>query len=177
MEFSRDAFVTRLLNLCQQRQRVIIVSGDIHYSCVVRIVHWDYQTQSTSVIIQLTSSVIKNSELATRLIHTRLKSLLTEATERWLGWNHSRQQTKLPRYRWWRKQPHKLKHADADWQYRIEWIKRQPSQTLPWRNHWLQEETEVVGRNNISLVKFNWSQTTMIIQETHWHPLGARAQR
>ena len=193
--FHETAFVTLLLNLCQQRQRVIILSGDIHYSCAVRLVHWDRHTQETSIVVQLTSSAIKNSELATRIIHTRLKSLLPESTERWLGWNHSRRQIKIPQPKWWRRQPRPPKHADADWQYRIEWIRRQPSRplawrsplgdcvpinwrqkivnffaTLFWRNRWLQEGTEVVGRNNLSLVRFDWSKTKTVIQETYWHP-------
>ena len=196
--FHETAFVTLLLNLCQQRRRVIILSGDIHYSCAVRLVHLDRRTQETSVIVQLTSSAIKNSELATRVIHTKLKSLLPESGDRWLGWNHSFKQTKISRFnklKWWRKQPHQLKHSDADWQYRTEWIKRQPSRPLPWqeavgdrtpttfkqriidffatlfwRNRWLQEGPEVIGRNNLSLVKFNWSNTKTVIQESYWHP-------
>ena len=193
--FHETAFVTLLLNLCQQRQRVIILSGDIHYSCAVRLVHWDRHTQETSVIVQLTSSAIKNSELATRIIHTKLKSLLPESGERWFGWNKSLKQTKVSKPKWWRNQSHKLKHADPDWQYRTEWIKRQPSRPLPWReqigdctpttfkqriinffatlfwrNRWLQEGTEVIGRNNLSLVKFDWSKTKTVIQETYWHP-------
>ena len=193
--FHETAFVTLLLNLCQQRQRVIVLSGDIHYSCAVRLVHWNRHTQQTSVIVQLTSSAIKNSELATRVIHTKLKSLLPESGDRWLGWNHSLEQTKISTPKWWRKQSHKLQ-ADADWQYRTEWIKRQPAHDLPWRepvnpdcvpinlkqrivhffanlfwrNRWLQEGTEVVGRNNLSLVKLDWATTKTVIQETYWHP-------
>ena len=192
--FHETAFVTLLLNLCHQRQQVIVLSGDIHYSCAVRLVHWDRHTQETSVIVQLTSSAIKNSELATRVIHTKLKSILPESGERWIGWNHSRQQTKISQLKWWRKS-HKPK-ASPDWQYRTEWIKRQPSSPLPWRepvnpdrtaknfkqrianflvtlfwrNRWLQEGAEVVGRNNLSLVKLDWTTTKTVIQETYWHP-------
>jgi hypothetical protein len=212
--FHETAFVTLLLNLCQQRDRVIILSGDIHYSCAVRLVHWDYATQNTSVIVQLTSSAIKNSEFATRVIHTRLKSLFPEPNQRWIGWNQSRRQTKLPQSSWWRKQSPPLSETNPDWQYRIEWVKRQPTEsiswravkatkatksssssnlgqpilnqlvklvnisswliTLLWRNPWVQEGTEVVGRNNLSLVRFNWpetkSATKKVIQETYWHP-------
>jgi hypothetical protein len=207
--FHETAFVTLLLNLCQQRDRVIILSGDIHYSCAVRLVHWDYASQNTSVIVQLTSSAIKNSEFATRVIHTRLKSLFPEPTQRWLGWNQSRRQTKLPQTSWWRKQSQLPQNTDPDWQYRIEWVKRQPIQSMPWReikttkatqsssnqgmpilnqlvktfswlftllwrNPWVQEGKEVVGRNNLSLVRFNWSEnklaTKKVIQETYWYP-------
>ena len=191
--FHDTAFITLLLNLCQKRDRVIILSGDIHYSCAVRIVHQNHQTHETSVIVQLTSSAIKNSELATRVIHTKLKSLLPEPTQHWLGWSKSLKQIKLPRLKWWGKQPQQ--DTNPDWQYRIEWIKRQPTQAMPWRergitkspanlgqriwdsivtllwrNPWLQEGKEVVGRNNLSLVRFNWSGTKQVIQDTYWHP-------
>jgi hypothetical protein len=207
--FHETAFITLLLNLCRQRDRVIILSGDIHYSCAVRLVHWDYATQNTSVIVQLTSSAIKNSEFATRIIHTRLKSLFPEPTQRWLGWNQSLRQIQLPQISWWRKGSQLPQNANPDWQYRIEWVKRQPTESIPWReakqtksslnlrhpkikllvksvkflslvitwlwrNPWVQEGAEVVGRNNLSLVRFNWSEkksaTKKVIQETYWHP-------
>ncbi|MEM7591903.1 MAG: PhoD-like phosphatase [Cyanobacteria bacterium P01_A01_bin.83] len=194
--FHESAFVTLLLNLCRNRDRVIILSGDIHYSCAVRIVHWNHQTQETSIIVQLTSSAIKNSELSTRIIHTKLKSLLPESTERWFGWNKSQQKTKVRSIKWWQRQSSQHSHREPDWQYRIEWIKRQPAQALPWRlnsniksktsifdriingilaliwrNPWLQDGSEVVGRNNLSLVKFNWTESKRtVIQETYWHP-------
>ena len=182
------------------RYRVIILSGDIHYSCAVRLVHWDRNTQTSSIIVQLTSSAIKNSELSTRVIHTKLKSLLPEKTQRWRGWNKSLEQQKLPQPKWWRKNS-QLQNANPDWQYYTEWIKRQPSQSLPWReakhdrpkpnfaqqilnflvqlfwrNRWLQEGTEVVGRNNLSVVHFNWSKTKTVVQETYWHSLWHKSK-
>ncbi len=192
---NETAFITLLLNLCQKRDRVIILSGDIHYSCAVRLVHWNHDTYETSVIVQLTSSAIKNSELATRIVHTKLKSLLPESTERWLGWNKSLKQVKLPQSKWWQKKSLNQKNSAPDWQYRIEWIKRQPAKSLSWRqarktepklnlvdqifnwltrifwrNRWLQEGSEVIGRNNLSLVRFCWSKNKTVIQETYWHP-------
>lgn len=192
--FHETAFSTLLLNLCQNRDRVIILSGDIHYSCAVRLVHWNHHTGDTSVIVQLTSSAIKNSELVTRIIHTKLKSLLPEQTERFLGWSQPLKQVKLPRHTWWHNKKQD-RYSTPDWQYRIEWIKRQPAKLLNWRtiqqvdrksnlwsriikrllillwrNRWLQEGSEVVGRNNLSLVKFRWSKNKAVIQETYWHP-------
>ncbi|MEM8722604.1 MAG: PhoD-like phosphatase [Cyanobacteria bacterium P01_G01_bin.39] len=194
--FHESAFITLLLNLCRNRDRVIILSGDIHYSCAVRIVHWNHQTHETSIIVQLTSSAIKNSELSTRIIHTKLKSLLPESTERWFGWNQSQQKIKVRSPKWWQRQAPQHSHREPDWQYRIEWIKRQPAKALPWRlnnntksktsffdriingilallwrNPWLQEGSEVVGRNNLSLVRFNWTEhKRTVIQETYWNP-------
>lgn len=195
--FREDAFAQLLLNLCQQRDRVIILSGDIHYSCAVRLTHWDHDSLETSVLVQLTSSAIKNSELATRIIHTRLKSLFPESTQRWLGWE---QPLKLEQIDSWQQNKARRKlHVEGqqfpDWQYRIEWCQREAAEPLPWsqsadcqhrlgnlwqrlltkllawfwRNPWLQEGSEVVGRNNLSLVRFDWLSAKAVIQETYWH--------
>lgn len=202
--FRADAFAQLLITLTQQRQRVIILSGDIHYSCAVRLSHWFHDSGEGSVLAQLTSSAIKNSEVTTRLVHTKLKSLFPEKTQRWLGWNDPF--TIAPITKSNLKQH---KYSDTldflpDWQYRIEWCERQPAQSLSWqkfaqqsvsknnhsssnpiiniwrkliqgsidllwRNPWLQDGSEVVGRNNISLVKFQWSTNKAVIQETYWH--------
>ncbi|MEM6612038.1 MAG: hypothetical protein AAF652_07255 [Cyanobacteria bacterium P01_C01_bin.72] len=61
---------------------MFILSGDIRYSCAVHLTHWDHDSLDTSILVQLTSSAIKNSELATRVIHTKLKSLFPEPTQR-----------------------------------------------------------------------------------------------
>lgn len=202
--FHESAFAQLLLTLCQQRDHVIILSGDIHYSCAVRLDHWFHDSSEGSVIVQLTSSAIKNSEAASRVAHTKLKSLIPETTKRWLGWNNPLKSLRITSS----SQSQKcLKSADSlpDWQYRISWCKRQASQPLGWqpspskimpegyskadlvtpnlwqkfiagllfwlwRNPWLQEGSEVVGRNNLSLVRFNWSSSKTVIQETHWHP-------
>jgi hypothetical protein len=195
--FHQEAFVQLLLILCRQRQRVIILSGDIHYSCAVRLTHWFHDPLKTTVLVQLTSSAIKNSELSTRLVHTKLKSLFPEKTERWLGWEQPFKLEQIKRPQWWRNQNNlKLKEPLPDWQYCIQWCKRKPTESLPWqpyrqkspsrtnlwqkflsfllawvwRNPWFQEGSEVIGKNNISLVKFRWSTRKTVIQETYWHP-------
>jgi hypothetical protein len=205
--FNQEAFTRLLLCLCQRRERVIILSGDIHYSCAVRLSHWFSFPAQSSVIVQLTSSAIKNSEFSTRLVHTKIKSLFPEPTEHWLGWQEPLRLVKLPRRRLPRRNnKHKpwqiaAKHEQVppDWQYRIEWIKREQARSLAWeeqqystpsqlrlwqqilsfflswlwRNRWLQEGEEVVGRNNLSIVKLQQFQTgtnPAVIQETYWHP-------
>ena len=203
--FHESAFAQLLLTLCQQRQRIIILSGDIHYSCAVRLTHWFHDSAEGTVLAQLTSSAIKNSELATRVVHTKIKSLFPEPTQRWLGWNNPLTVKKITQSRF--KRNHKYSDTNSslpDWQYRIEWCKRQPAKSLSWqhfaqqskinrdrqkadiltswgrkllhsivnklwRNSWLQEGTEVVGRNNISVVRFNWSADKSVIQETYWY--------
>lgn len=192
--FHGAAFAQLLLTICRQRQQVIILTGDIHYSCAVRLTYWLSDSGQSSAIVQLTSSAIKNSEPATRVIHTKLKSLFPEKTERWLGWNYPFKLQPITRSHQTQKYFNSAK--PPDWQYCIEWYRRQPAQSLPWqrlslnksqtknfwqkflgnllswlwRNPWIQEGTEVVGRNNLSLVKLRWSNDKMVIQETYWHP-------
>ena len=195
--FHGAAFAQLLLTICRQRQQVIIFSGDIHYSCAVRLTHRFTDSGQISAIVQLTSSAIKNSEPATRIIHTKLKSLLPEAPQHWLGWNHPFQ---LQAVKSKRGQLNQIQGDSSalipDWQYHIEWYKRQPAQSLPWRrlhypqnstnqfwrnllgnllawlwrNRWLQEGSEVVGRNNLSVVQLRWSHNKTVIQETYWRP-------
>lgn len=210
--FNKEAFTRFLLCLCQRRERVILLSGDIHYSCAVRLSHWYSFPTQASVLVQLTSSAIKNSEFSTRLVHTKIKSLFPEPTEHWLGWQEPFRLVKVPnRYSRWRQllpwrsnkqKPWQIAIRDGqsppDWQYRIEWIKREQAQLLAWeespssaqsqlafwqqignlfsrlwRNRWLQEGEEVVGRNNLSVVKlqkFQEETDSAVIQETYWHP-------
>ncbi|MGD2183197.1 PhoD-like phosphatase [Lusitaniella coriacea] len=218
--FNENAFSQFLVRLGQRRDRAIILSGDIHYSCAVRLCYWSRERDS--VLVQLTSSALKNSEWSTRLIHTKLKSLCPERTVRWAGWKTPpplREMAILPgQIKQWNHQTRdrspflRQLHRDRgneqlswklilkdpkdrpDWRYRIQWLERGKAQLLPWhtprnqhpklsenfliklllklwRNRWLQEGSEVVGRNNFSLVTFQWSpqnSTKAVIQETYW---------
>ena len=191
--FNQQAFVRLLLSLSQQRQRVIILSGDIHYSCAVRLTHWFHDPLITTVLVQLTSSAIKNSEPATLLAHTKLKSLFPEKTERWLGWNNPVKLKQIVPSRWRNRSLEQ--NSLPQWQYRVEWCHRKGTTLLPWqlpsqitqqsswwqklltilvswlwRNRWFQEGTEIVGRNNLSLIKFSWATNKAVIQESYWHP-------
>ncbi|RMF25837.1 MAG: PhoD-like phosphatase [Cyanobacteria bacterium J083] len=198
--FNTSAFAQLLLTFCQHRDQVIIFSGDIHYSCALRLTHWFSNSLDKTVVVQLTSSAIKNSEFATRLIHTKLKSLLPEKTQIWLGWEKPFRLKQVNPSLWQRNNIILDTQQDNPpaWQYQIEWCHRQPAQPLSWqpptrqngeelkmnpwqkllvsliyslwRNRWLQEGKEVIGRNNLSLVKFQWSTTKVVIQETYWQP-------
>ncbi len=204
--FNTSAFARLLVSLCQRNRprnnsvrdnSVIILSGDIHYSSAVRITHWFHDTLETNVLVQLTSSAIKNSETSARIAHTKFKSLFREKTQFWVGWEQPLKLKKVNKSLGWRKKTDfNSNRSLPDWQYRIEWCKRQPAQSLSWqqssfseeeqnnlwqktieklinwlwRNRWLQEGSEVVGRNNLSLVRFECSTTKTVIQETYWHP-------
>jgi hypothetical protein len=155
------------------RDRTIILSGDIHYGGAVRLDHWEEHPSSpsphSSVIIQLTSSAMKNAELATYLVHTRLKSLFPEPAEYWLGqqtriaWipRQKAKSTQLPSTQHWcqrAQQPHRLARSAISWL---------------WRNRWFQEGPEVVGHNNFGIV--TWTDPDAdslqdICHDIYWYP-------
>ena len=191
--FNHQALARLLLNLAQQRQRVIILSGDIHYSSAVRLNFWCHDPLTTSVLVQLTSSAFKNSEAATLLAHTKLKALFPESTERWLGWNHPLQLKQIAPS--WGRNRKLERNTLPQWQYTVEWCDRNRAILLPWqpakklshqsswwqkllailifwlwRNRWFQEGTQIIGRNNLSLIMFSWGSEKMVIQENYWHP-------
>ncbi|MGB3693222.1 MAG: hypothetical protein WA999_10870 [Spirulinaceae cyanobacterium] len=242
--FNQVAFSKLLTTLFQNRDRLIVLSGDIHYSCAVRLNYWSRRPfqaslpttptpENPGILVQLTSSAFKNAEVATYLIHTKAKSLFPEQSEFWAGWNerpqlvdvvitpekisminiinHDRDSPFLRKINstqgnWqlaWElavKDPQYL----PDWRYEIAWIPRLKAEKvtgikrwlekrpLPnpllnlgnkllgnllavfWRNRWLQEGREVVGRNNFSVVKVQWSEddddAKAVMQDTYWHP-------
>lgn len=96
--FHETAFSILLAELFKQRDRIIILSGDIHYSAAVRLSYWcnyhfgeteaDRDTpQSAHVLAQLTASAFKNAELSTHIAHTKAKSSIPEKPQYWVGWN------------------------------------------------------------------------------------------
>jgi hypothetical protein len=99
---NRIGFAKLLAELFRQRDRIVVLSGDIHYASAVRINYWchrhlgedstasdrpDGWQESSQVLAQLTSSSFKNAEKKTYLINTKLKSLLPELPQDWMGWN------------------------------------------------------------------------------------------
>ncbi|HEY9849238.1 MAG TPA: PhoD-like phosphatase [Leptolyngbyaceae cyanobacterium] len=98
--FHEAAFSMLLAEMFKNRDRVIILSGDIHYSAAVRLSYWcnshfgessssSNTPESSHVLAQLTSSAFKNAELSTQIAHTKAKSLFPEQPQYWAGWNKS----------------------------------------------------------------------------------------
>ena len=111
--FNQAAFSHFVESVCQQRDRVLVLCGDIHYSGAVRIDYWLRQAhhQTAAVLVQLTSSSLLNSEWKTRLVHCRLKALIPERVAYWLGWRHQRDRAPVPKDTpTWEKVP-----AATDW--------------------------------------------------------------
>lgn len=99
------AFAELLSALFERRDRVIVLTGDIHYSAAVRLNYWspgfpdpkaDGGSKVCCQLAQLTCSAMKNSEFKTQLVHTRLKSLLPERTQEQVGWNYTAHPAEKP---------------------------------------------------------------------------------
>jgi hypothetical protein len=198
-----DALAAFLIRLFQQRRQLVVLSGDIHYSFAVRLSFFEQAAgpADPAVMIQLTSSPLKNEETLTRLIHTRLKQwLLPERSRYWLGWNSPPHMQECSRPQQRRlSQRHK-----PDWACRLDWIPRQPAQVpafgtqidwllhptqrdtprwlkvLPfWASRWFQDGREVVGLNNLALVRFDAGEPNApcdVIQDVYWFSVGNSAQ-
>lgn len=193
-----DTALAKLLTtLLSQRQTVIVLSGDIHFSSAVRLSRRTFKFEESSTLIQLVSSAMKNEELLTRLLHTRLKQwLIPEKSRQWIGWEQASQMVETSDYL---PDP----SAPPDWWCQTQWIPRQtvqatdlhtnifwltPPQTLSpfqrlverlkfWNSRWFQTGNEIVGVNNIAVAYFkaNENQPATVIQDNYWfstwHPI------
>ncbi len=135
-----EALAKFLNTLFKQRQKVIILSGDIHYSFAARLSYARTHSQVQSVLVQLTSSAIKNEEPLTRLIHTRMKDwLLAEKLRYWIGWMNPANMVEISDKKLHhdtftaKRYPNQLRQqqqlTDPDWYCVLEWIIRQSAHT------------------------------------------------
>ncbi|PSB02042.1 PhoD-like phosphatase [Merismopedia glauca] len=86
---NKKGFSQLLATLFEQRDRIVVFSGDIHYSSAVRINYWAKTSdniQSSKILAQLTSSALKNAEQKTYIINTKVKALAPELPQDWAGW-------------------------------------------------------------------------------------------
>jgi hypothetical protein len=186
---NESALAILLEVLFEQRQQVIVLSGDIHYGSAVRLEYQKSSAQNLNILVQMTSSSLSNAELKTRIVHTKFKSLFPEPRRKWVIWYHPAEVKEI-------KSAKNQLLAAPDAMYSIKWIKRQPSQiafkdvlwlksyrkirqtplrqikhwlSLIWKNQWFQEGTEVVGLNNLGVISFNFSRNTEVIQDLYWY--------
>jgi hypothetical protein len=194
----KAAFATLLASLFEHRDQIIVLSGDIHYSSAVRLDYWFCGDQRHAILAQLTASALKNSEFKTRLIHTKLKSLLPERDRHWIGWNNPLAEQEIPAHKWPTIPIQRTKIPQhpipPDWHYHIHWIQRQPAQVAwsehrphhaqapwfdqylgwiksLWQNRWLQDGNQVVGLNNLGVVRFQKAENNLqaVIQDVYWY--------
>ncbi|MDZ8050075.1 MAG: PhoD-like phosphatase [Aulosira sp. ZfuVER01] len=192
-----EALAKFLTTLFEQRQQVIVLSGDIHYSSVVRLSYTrnSLGSQTNSVLVQLTASPWKNEETITRIIHTRLKQwLLPEKSRHWIGWSNPPYMVEMSG----RKSRRHLSPQQPEWHGVMEWIPRTSTQTADfgndvswlmnsrqqaknhkwrwlqyltfWKLPWLQDGREVIGLNNLALVQFEIDDNSdrKVIQDMYW---------
>jgi hypothetical protein len=169
--FHDEALATLLSILFKYRKSVVVLSGDIHYSSALNVNYNNFISGEQANLVQFTASAIKNEELLTQVLHTRLKQwLLPEKPRQWIGWSSPPDMKELPVQE---------QHCDPDWQCQMNWLRRSRAQTLDisvdlaelvpprarapyslmrwlefWNARWFQEGAEVVGVNNIALVRF-----------------------
>ncbi|MGD1852875.1 MAG: alkaline phosphatase D family protein [Leptolyngbyaceae cyanobacterium] len=182
------ALAMLLTTLFEHRQTVVVLSGDIHYSSAVQLSYQDATSNQQSTLVQLVSSAIKNQELLTQVLHTRLKQwLLPEKPRRWFGWstppdmveqsNYSRDLSHPPQWscqtQWLQRHRARPVMVETD----MFWLRQpQSRQWLKWlqfwRARWFQEGREAVGVNNIALVHFqngtDSAQSVTILQDSYW---------
>ncbi len=177
--FHDEALATLLTTLFRYRQNVVVLSGDIHYSSALRANYNNFASGEQATLVQLTASAIKNEELLTQILHTRLKQwLLPERPRTWVGWLSPPNMVELPSDKQ-QSSSHKRPHRPPDWQCQMNWLRRQRAQPAEmkvnlselvpprarsrhrvikwlrfWNARWFQEGREVVGINNIALVYF-----------------------
>ncbi|MCC3404877.1 MAG: PhoD-like phosphatase [Microcoleus sp. PH2017_10_PVI_O_A] len=175
--FHELAFVKLLSEFFKQRDRVIVLTGDIHYAAAVRLSYWSdchfgdsrpeiehlssvsqvngelkIASQRLSVLAQLTASAFINEEWTTHVIHTKIKSLFPERSHECLGWNEPRSLVKIPRRG--RKKAVAAVVRDRqslpDWGYRVDWMKRQKSRVF--LQHESGESSSILPKNKLLLL-------------------------
>ncbi|MEH2347913.1 MAG: PhoD-like phosphatase [Nostoc sp.] len=181
-----QALAKFLTTLFEERQQIVILSGDIHYSSVAHLSYTRTHSNLQSVLVQLTASALKNEETLTRLIHTRLKDLLLpEKVRHWIGWSDPPNMVEVSaKQLFGGLRPYQMV-TNYDWHCVLEWIPRKTVQTsaytadilsliapwkraedakwkwlqplMFWKSRWLQEGREVVGLNNLGLVHFEFA--------------------
>ncbi len=179
--FHDQALATLLLTLFQHRQDVVVLSGDIHYSSVIHVDYENVKSGDRASLVQFTCSAMKNEELLTQILHTRLKDwLLAERSRRWIGWSSPPDMKEVRSFSHdATRHSDKRQRGSADWRCHMVWLMRSPAQPVDivsnltelipphamaskswlgwfkfWKARWFQEGREVVGVNNIALVSF-----------------------
>lgn len=144
--FHDQALAMLLTTLFQHRKDVVVLSGDIHYSSAIHVNYEDLTSGYSATLVQLTASAMKNEELLTRILHTRLKDwLLPEKPRQWVGQFSPANMTELPVAKAKTQQASKLikqakqQNISADWRCQMRWLQRQRTEPLNLTDAYLNE--------------------------------------
>ncbi len=144
--FHDQALAMLLTTLFQHRKNVVVLSGDIHYSSAIQVDYKDLTSGYSATLVQLTSSAMKNEELLTRILHTRLKDwLLPEKPRQWVGQFSPVNMTELPAAKAKTQQMAQLirqakqQNISADWRCQMRWQRRQRTEPLEMTDAYLGE--------------------------------------
>lgn len=138
--FNDRALAQLLSTLFRHRKKVVVLSGDIHYSSAINVDYKQLASGDQANLVQFTASAIKNEETLTRILHTRLKDwLLPERSRHWVGWDSPPDMKEIDP----NKEQHKSYTAQTtgtqttgaqttkpDWQCEMRWLKRSPAQSV-----------------------------------------------
>lgn len=93
----RRATFEKLLDKLSQLEKVIILSGDVHYAFTASVEYWNQRTspEKQAVFVQMTASSIKNEDKKTRGLSKNIVSRLTlgsvidpsDTEDSFLGWS------------------------------------------------------------------------------------------
>jgi hypothetical protein len=155
------------------RQRVIILSGDIHFGAALRVDYWHQPLDTASTftrsisrpdacLVQLVASAVCNSELLTEVLQTKLKLPFSEPVRYWIGYNDKSQEIEItPRLgksiarfltQWFDpREPAR----QIGWGYRSQWLHRQPARRPAWQQNpeWLQA---IQSQPNLNILRQLW---------------------
>ncbi len=139
--------------ICQERQQVIILSGDIHFGAALQIDYWQRpnetatsfprcETTPDARMIQLVASAICNSEVLPEILQTKIKSLFSERSRYWIGYLGENLEVEVTPGCWRRigkwiafmvnpTQRHYWRRK-VGWGYRSQWLQRQSARYPVW---------------------------------------------
>jgi hypothetical protein len=170
-----DASAELIATICEQRDRTIVLTGDIHYAGAMAFTYRSIAGK-TSQIIQFTASACKNEETLTRVLQSKLKPWLLPEIDRYcLGFREPAQMD-------WQSLWSRLTKTDrADWQgklHAIEYQVRYPNfkgkislknRLLYWLRNYFYNGGEIVGFNNIAIVSWQFKDRDLfLIQDVYW---------
>lgn len=158
-----------LQSLFRDCQKVVLLSGDIHFGAALRIDYWHQPDSNAQIflksrkspdacLVQLIASAICNSESITKILHTKFKSLLPERSRYWVGESDKVGETELTLPFWrslarflkaWLKFTFPQVHQPLDWAYRSQWLQRAPAQAPKWQQPpaWLFQITAMQNKS------------------------------